>query len=346
MSLSGEWGTPSSGPMSLPGEWGTPVSGPMSLPVGTPGKDRNTPLHSPPGDTWDQRLEYPPPPRPTGQDSCNSPSRQDSSTPPPPPPPGNKWTLDAAVGTPIALMQEDFLVIGEFRRCLLVPVQIKHLKKYLLPTYVVRREGNVFTRVCPSVCPHPRTCYTAGGMPLAFTQEDFLVTARVRSTREGNVLTSVCPSIHPSVCHRGGYPYPIMLCNISQNAMRQQGGPVRYPPGGVPRPPQGVPGPPLGCTWTPPGVYPDPPGVPGPPRGIRGPGTPRGGPGSGTPPGGVWGLVPPQGGVRGPVPPGGVPGQVPPLRPGQKEYSLHGGRYASCIHAGGLSCFIYYRPCT
>ena len=24
----------------------------------------------------------------------------------------------------------------------------------------------------------------------------------------------------------------------------------------------------------------------------------------------------------------------------QKEYSLRGGRYASCVHAGGLSCFI------
>ena len=24
---------------------------------------------------------------------------------------------------------------------------------------------------------------------------------------------------------------------------------------------------------------------------------------------------------------------------GQQEYSLHGGRYASCVHAGGLSCF-------
>ena len=23
----------------------------------------------------------------------------------------------------------------------------------------------------------------------------------------------------------------------------------------------------------------------------------------------------------------------------QKEYSLHGGRYASCVHAGGLSCY-------
>ena len=29
----------------------------------------------------------------------------------------------------------------------------------------------------------------------------------------------------------------------------------------------------------------------------------------------------------------------------QKEYSLHGGRYASCVHAGGLSCYIcVYMP--
>ena len=26
----------------------------------------------------------------------------------------------------------------------------------------------------------------------------------------------------------------------------------------------------------------------------------------------------------------------------QKEYSLHGGRYASCVHAGGLSCFAIF----
>ena len=50
---------------------------------------------------------------------------------------------------------------------------------------------------------------------------------------------------------------------------------------------------------------------------------------------------------------GGYPGRVTPpsrvtpqARSGQggtqlgqqKEYSLHGGRYASCVHAGGLSC--------
>ena len=124
-----------------------------------------------------------------------------------------------------------------------------------------------------------------------------MFTARVRSTREGNVLTRVCPSINLSVHRGGGYPYPIMLCNISQNAMRQRGAwsgtppvgggtPVRYPPrGGYPvRYPRGVPDqvPPLG----------------------GGSGTPRGGTQVGQ----------------------------------QKEYSLHGGRYASCIHAGGLSC--------
>ena len=54
-------------------------------------------------------------------------------------------------------------------------------------------------------------------------------------------------------------------------------------------------------------------------------------------------------------PAGGYPGRVhppagyPPARARmgggtqlgqQKEYSLHGGRYASCVHAGGLSCLI------
>ena len=49
--------------------------------------------------------------------------------------------------------------------------------------------------------------------------------------REGNVLTRVCPS----VCPQGGYPYPIMLCNISQNAMGQTPGggyPARSSRGG------------------------------------------------------------------------------------------------------------------
>ena len=126
-------------------------------------------------------------------------------------------------------------------------------------------------------------------------------------------------SVHPSICLStgGGYPYPIMLCNISQNAIRQRGG-TRTPPGGTrvsyppwgwyPDPPPGVPGPPWG-------------GYPGqvPPRGVPGSGTPRGGtrvrytplggvPGSGTPPGGVPGSGTPPGGTRVRYPPGGVPG--------------------------------------
>ena len=67
-------------------------------------------------------------------------------------------------------------------------------------------------------------------------------------------------------------------------------------------------------------------------------------------PGGYPGRVPPgqvrMGGYSGRVcPPGRVP---PPARSGwggtqlgqQKEYSLHGRRYASCVHAGGLSCLL------
>ena len=173
-----------------------------------------------------------------------------------------------------------------------------------------------------------------------------VVTARVRSTREGNVLTRVCPSINLSV-HRGGYPYPIMLCNISQNAMS----PGTPPPGGyrgLGTPPRGVPRsgyPPWGGTevWVP-------------PRGgtqVRVP-PPQGGTQVRYPPGGyqVRGTevqVPPPpggGGTEVRVPPrGGTPSPGTPrggTRVGQqKEYSLHGGRYASCVHAGGLSCLLF-----
>ena len=46
--------------------------------------------------------------------------------------------------------------------------------------------------------------------------------------REGYVLTYVCLSV------QGGYPYPIMLCNISQNAMGQTPGGGTLPgPAGV-----------------------------------------------------------------------------------------------------------------
>ena len=109
-----------------------------------------------------------------------------------------------------------------------------------------------------------------------------------------------------------------------------------------------------------------------PPRGgyqSPGPGPPQGGvPGSGTPPGGGTKVrVPPPGGggtrVRYPPPGGGTRVRYPPrggcrspgTPPGgggyltrvgqQKEYSLHGGRYASCVHAGGLSCWWSFHTC-
>ena len=174
---------------------------------------------------------------------------------------------------------------------------------------------------------------------------------------------SVLPSIHLSV-HGGGVP-------ISHNALQHfpecheaaGGGVPRsgYPPGGY----QGPGTPPGGGvprSGYPPGGYWG-PGTP--PGGYWGPGTPppRGGtevrvppPGGGTevrvpPTGGGGGTevrVPPRGGYRGPgTPPGGVPRSgYPPGGGGtrvgqQKEYSLHGGRYASCVHAGGLSCWTW-----
>ena len=175
------------------------------------------------------------------------------------------------------------------------------------------------------------SCVHAGGL------SDYLPPAYI-VRREGNSFTLfVCP-------HRG------------------EGG-SRYPPGGVPgsgTPPGGYPGqePPWGGTrvrYPPGGVVPGSGtplgGVPGsgPPSGVPGP--PRGGTRVRYPPGGYPGQVPPLGGylvggTRVRYPPGGVPGSgTPPggTRVGQqKEYSLHGGRYASCVHAGGLSCIFFY----
>ena len=120
------------------------------------------------------------------------------------------------------------------------------------------------------------------------------ITARIR--RMGKVMFSVCPHLW-----EGGYPYPIMLCNITQNAMGQT-------PGGYPYPI-------MLCNIT---------------QNAMGQ-TPRGYPARSS-----WG-----GGGRG----GGGTLLVGYLLLGgtqlgqQKEYSLHGGRYGSCIHAGGLSCY-------
>ena len=147
---------------------------------------------------------------------------------------------------------------------------------------------------------------------------------------------------------RGGVPGPPRGGTRSGTPPGGYPGQVPPPGGGYPGqvPPRGVP-----RSGTPPGGYPaqvPPGGVPGsgtPPGGVSGSGSP---PGGGTqvryPPGGVPGSGTPPGGDPAQVPPlGGDPGQVPPPPGGgtrvghQKEYSLHGGRYASCVHAGGLS---------
>ena len=115
----------------------------------------------------------------------------------------------------------------------------------------------------------------------------------------------------------GGYPYPIMLCNISQNAMGQLGGvPCQVQPGGVPCQVQ------LGGPW--PGGYP-----------ARS----------------SWGEPWPGGTLPGPA--GGVPwpgrysGRGGTQLGQHREYLLHSGQYASCVHAGGLSCIIItIRLCT
>ena len=125
------------------------------------------------------------------------------------------------------------------------------------------------------------------------TGMEWVITARIR--RMGKVMFSVCP-------HLGGYPYPIMLCNISQNAMGQT-------PGGAP------------CQVQPEGGYPARSSggwstLPGPARGY-----PARSSWGGTLPGPAGG-VPCQvqlggGGYQGRVPPrpgqdGGYQGRVPP----------------------------------
>ena len=185
--------------------------------------------------------------------------------------------------------------------------------------------------------------------------------------QEGYVLTHVCLSVHR------GYPYPIMLCNITQNAMGQtpRVG-YLYPIMLLQHYPE--------ChgadTW---GVpishnalqhYPEFHGADTSGGTLLGGTLPRGVPcwgwyhARGVPCPGVpcWGVpcqgVPCTGGTL----PGGTqvgyprarmggtllwgyPGRVSPkpgqdggTQVGQQEYSLHGGRYASCVHAGGLSC--------
>ena len=164
------------------------------------------------------------------------------------------------------------------------------------------------------------------------------VTARVRSTREGNVLTSVCPSIHPSVCPQGGVP-------ISHNALQHfpecHGAVGGYltgypPPARVPPTPGGYPG------WGVTGQVPPWGGYPGrggtlvrypPPGGEGWVRSSRGGGGGSGPAGG-------EGWVRSSRGEGGGSAKIAQHR----KYLLHGGRYASCVHAGGLSCFLWFWP--
>ena len=142
-----------------------------------------------------------------------------------------------------------------------------------------------------------------------------LVTDRVRSTRGGNVFTLFTSW--------GGGGYSIQLTGGGGTPSQVQAG------GGTPSQVQ------AGGGGTPSQVQVG--GVPH-PRSKWG-GTPMGG----TPTGGVPG-VPPRpadwGGtlMGGYPPPTQLTGGGYPLPEQHSVYFLHRGRYASCVHAGGLSC--------
>ena len=197
----------------------------------------------------------------------------------------------------------------------------------LLTAYIVRREGNVSTCVCPSIC------LSTGGYP-------------------------IWPVGVPQPGSAGGIPHLV------------RGVPQSGPDWGVPQP--GVCDPWLGYPpWL--GATParghTPQGTPHPQPGQdRGyirqgaptwgtpwPGQDRGYPSQGYPPWGTpsslarsgWGY-PSQGGNCLWYPlarsgQGGTPARGYPPGTGQHmEYLISGGRYASCIHTGGLSCLFFY----
>ena len=135
-------------------------------------------------------------------------------------------------------------------------------------------------------------------------------------------MFSVCVSVH--IWGGGGTPSQV-----------QVGGGVPHPGGrrGVPHPGpgRGVPHPGPG------GGYP----ILGPGRGVPHPRSRQGGACPGYPPaGGHPPRVPPSRGHLPGVPPGrGAPAQgTPPQQDQHSVYLLRGARYASCVHAGGLSC--------
>ena len=147
-----------------------------------------------------------------------------------------------------------------------------------------------------------------------------IFTDRVRSTRGGNIF-SLSVSSHLGR-GGGGYPipgpgggeYPIPGLGGGTPTQVQAGGyPIPGPGGGVPHPrsrghPPGRGTPQQGA---PPGVHPP----------CRGP---------------AWGTPPGRGGLP------GVPPPPPPQQEQHSVYLLRGGRYASCVQAGGLSCYVFF----
>ena len=104
---------------------------------------------------------------------------------------------------------------------------------FLPPAYVVRREGNVLTRVCPSIC------LSTGGYPYP------IMLCNITQNAMGQTPV-------------GGYPYPIMLCNITQNTTGQTPGGTQPGPAGGGYPARGypcrVPPPPVRTGGTLPGL--------------------------------------------------------------------------------------------
>ena len=149
-------------------------------------------------------------------------------------------------------------------------------------------------------------CLSTGGVPICHNALQHYPEFHGADTKGGYPARSSC--------RVGGYPAR------SRRGVPCLGG---YPAGGVPCwgvpylgiPPQGT-------------LSRVPPGQGNPPRAGYPPG--RVAPLAGHPPSWTWqGTSPSQ------VRMGGTQlGQ-------QKEYSLYGGRYASCVHAGGLSCLIW-----
>ena len=139
-----------------------------------------------------------------------------------------------------------------------------------------------------------------------------IITARILSTREGNIYTWECLSVHIAGL-AGGYPIP---------GLAGGGTPSQVWPGGTPSLVQ----------------------VPPPRPGLDGVPPPR--PGTRVPPSRTWdGVAPPQTWDQVPsrtwdwvLPPPDLGPGTPPPPQHSEEHLIRGGRYASCVHAGGLSC--------